>query len=239
MATMLDEQIQTILNQSQAHGWVLEHHAKQILAGANIAVPEFHLAASASEATDIAKKIGYPVVAKIVSPAVVHKSDVDGVALDIRTDEQLDAVFQRYARHQAFLGMLIEPMISGIELIVGGKVDTQFGPVVLLGIGGTGVEIYRDTALRMAPIQKKDVASMVDSLTGNAILKGFRGTLAVDMQMLTRLVLSFSKFFVKWAHQIASIDLNPVICSAEGCTVADARMMLMSKNNMKSNIYNP
>lgn len=235
MATMLDEQIQTILDRSQAYGWVLEHHAKQILAGEGIAVPESHLATRASEATDIAKKIGYPVAAKIVSPAVVHKSDVDGVTLDIRTDEQLKAVFQRYTRHEAFTGVLIEQMLSGIELIVGGKVDTQFGPVVLLGIGGTGVEIYRDTALRMAPINEKDVASMVNCLTGGAILKGFRGALGIDMQALTDLIISFSEFFVKWAPQIASIDLNPVICSAEGCTVADARMILMSKNHMKSN----
>jgi hypothetical protein len=175
------------------------------------------------------------VVAKIVSPAVVHKTEVDGVTIDIRTEEQLQAVFQRYARHKAFTGVLIEQMISGIELIVGGKVDTQFGPVVLLGIGGTGVEIYRDTALRMAPITEKDVASMVNCLTGRTMLKGFRGTLAIDMQALTGLMISFSEFFVKWASQIASIDLNPVICSAQGCTVVDARMMLISKNHMKSN----
>lgn len=229
MSTMLDQQIQALLDRSQAYGWVLEHHAKQILAGSGIAVPESHLATSASEAVDIAKKIGYPVVAKIVSPAVVHKSDVDGVTLDIRTDEQLEAVFQRYARHEAFSGVLVEQMLSGIELIVGGKVDTQFGPVVLLGIGGTGVEIYRDTALRMAPINAKDVASMVNCLAGSAILKGFRGAFGIDIQALTGLMISFSQFFVKWASQIASIDLNPVICSTEGCTVADARMMLMKK----------
>lgn len=234
MSTMLDQQIQALLDRSQAYGWVLEHHAKQILAGSGIAVPASHLATSVSELTDISKKIGYPVVAKIVSPAVVHKSDVDGVTLDIRTDEQLEAVFERYARHEAFSGVLVEQMLSGIELIVGGKVDIQFGPVVLLGIGGTGVEIYRDTALRMAPINEKDVASMVNCLTGGAIIKGFRGALGIDMQALSGLMVSFSEFFVKWAPQIASIDLNPVICSAEGCTVADARMMLMSKNHMKS-----
>ncbi len=232
---MLDQQIQDLLDRSQAYGWVLEHHAKRILAGTGIAVPQSGLAASASEAADIAKKIGYPVVAKIVSPEVVHKTEVDGVTLDIRTDEQLETVFRRYARHETFRGMLIEQMLDGIELIVGGKVDAQFGPVVLLGIGGTGVEIYRDTALRMAPIKEKDVASMVNCLTGGSILYGFRGALGIDMQALTGLMISFSDFFVTWASQIASIDLNPVICSAEGCTVADARIMLMSKNHMKSN----
>ena len=207
----------------------MEHDAKQILEQAGICVPRNRLASQASEAIAFARQIGYPVVAKIVSPEVIHKSEVRGVTIDIRTDEQLQTVFKRYARTKAFTGVLVEQMVSGIELIVGGKVDAQFGPVILLGIGGTGVEIYRDTALRMAPIKERDVLSMVNCLTGSPILKGFRGTLPIDMQALIGLMIAFSKLFIKWERQIASIDLNPVICSSNGCTVADARMMLMSK----------
>jgi succinyl-CoA synthetase beta subunit len=229
MAAVLDEQIRAIFKRSQAYGWVLEHDAKHILEQAGICVPRNRLAIRASEAISFARQIGYPVVAKIVSPEVIHKSEVNGVTIDIRTDEQLQTVFKRYARTKAFVGVLVEQMVSGIELIVGGKVDAQFGPVILLGIGGTGVEIYRDTALRMAPIKEKDVLSMVNCLTGSPILTGFRGTLPIDMQALIGLMITFSKLFMKWERHIASIDLNPVICSSNGCTVADARMMLMSK----------
>lgn len=228
MAAMLDAQIHAIVKRSQAYGWVLEPDAKHILEQAGIRVPRNQLASQASEAIAFARQIGYPVVAKIVSPEVIHKSEVNGVTIDIRTDEQLRAVFNRYARTKSFVGVLVEQMVSGIELIVGGKVDAQFGPVILLGIGGTGVEIYRDAALRMAPIKERDVLSMINCLTGSRMLKGFRGTPPIDMQALTGLIVDFSKLFMKWERQIASIDLNPVICSSNGCTVADARMILIN-----------
>jgi hypothetical protein len=117
-------------------------------------------------------------------------------------------------------------MVPGLELIVGGKVDAQFGPVVLLGMGGTGVEIYKDTTLRMAPIREKDVVSMVNCLTAGQLLQGFRGKAAVDMQSLNGLMTAFSELLMKLADLIESVDLNPVICSTDGCQVADARIML-------------
>ena len=122
--------------------------------------------------------------------------------------------------------MLVEEALNGFELIVGAKIDYQFGPVVLLGIGGTGVEIYRDTALRMLPLRPQDVASMVKGLKGHQLLEGYRGAEPVDMQRLSHMLIAFSGLVMQIEPYIESIDLNPVICTADRCIVADPRMVL-------------
>lgn len=232
MAAVLKKEIQSILNRSRPQGWVLEPDAKRILGLSGISVPRFKLAQTLSEAVVAAKDIGYPVVAKLVSPAVVHKSEANGVAVGVQSDSTLKSIFNRFAKHEAFAGMLVEEMAAGsVELIVGGKIDAQFGPVVLLGIGGTSVEIYKDTALRMAPLKETDVESMINSLTAVQLLRGYRGAAAIDMQTLTGLIIAFSGLLMKLAPQVTSIDLNPVICSSKRCLVADARIMLAKDTN--------
>ena len=226
MAARLKKKIQQILERSKPHGWVLEPDAKRILSLEGIAVPEFRWARDRDQALASARAIGYPLVAKIVSPAVMHKSDIGGVAVGVGSDAELDTVFRRFARREAFAGVLLEKIVEGLELIVGGKIDLQFGPVVLLGIGGKGVEIYKDRTLRMAPIQQRDVLSMAHSLTAGRLLSGFRGESPIDMQALVALMTAFSKLLLKLADQITSLDLNPVICSPRGCVVADARILL-------------
>jgi succinyl-CoA synthetase beta subunit len=226
MATALRKEIRQILERSKPHGWVLEPDAKRIFSLCGISVPTYYCVQTAAEAIKAAKSIGYPVVAKLVSPAVVHKSEAKGVEVGIQSDKALKSIFSRFAQHEAFAGMLVEEMVSGLELIVGGKIDEQFGPVVLLGMGGTGVEIYKDTALRMAPIKASDVASMINCLTAGKLLRGFRGQSAIDMQALIGVMTAFSGLLMKLADQITSIDLNPVICSSKGCHVADARILL-------------
>jgi hypothetical protein len=126
--------------------------------------------------------------------------------------------------------MLVEEMVSGLELIIGGKIDDQFGPVVMLGMGGTGVEIYQDISLRMAPVGPEDVASMIKFLKGGRLLSGYRGGVKVNRDQLTRTLICFSEFVMAAAEMIESIDLNPVMCSTERCVVADARIMLPSGN---------
>jgi succinyl-CoA synthetase beta subunit len=226
MATVLKKEIRQILERSRPYGWVLEPDAKRIFSLCGICVPTYHCVQTAAEAVEAAKSIGYPVVAKLVSPAVVHKSEAQGVEVGIRSDKALQSIFSRFAQHEAFAGMLVEEMVSGLELIVGGKIDEQFGPVVLLGMGGTGVEIYKDTALRMAPIKASDVASMINCLRAGKLLHGFRGEAAIDMQALIGVMTAFSGLLMKLADQITSIDLNPVMCSPKGCFVADARILL-------------
>jgi succinyl-CoA synthetase beta subunit len=223
---MLTAQMLSILENARAAGWILEPEAKRLLALAGVAVPDFSLAATPSEARAAADRIGYPVVAKVVSAAIVHKSDVGGVVVGIENAARLNAVFDRLSALEGFAGMLVEEMLPGTELIVGAQVDVQFGPVILLGIGGIGVEIYRDTVIRMAPLNAKDVPAMVAGLKGTALLNGFRGAEPINIPELTRLMLSFSELVVDLDDAIASIDLNPVKCTGTRCVVADARIML-------------
>jgi len=223
---MLTDAMTAILTAAGETGWVLEPDAKRILALAGIPIPNFILAATVDDAVRAAGKIGYPVATKIVSPAALHKTELGGVALDIETDEALRAVFDRFKRFDRFKGMLVEKMVAGVELIVGAKIDYQFGPVVLLGIGGIGVELYGDTALRMAPVSEQDVHSMVHQLKGRQVLEGFRGSKPVDMESLSDLVVRFSELIMDMVTRITSIDLNPVMCTSEGCVVADARIIL-------------
>jgi len=226
MSTMLNQEIKNILIHSQKHGWVLEPDAKCLLKLAGIKVPQFAHATTVDDALDFARKNNYPVVAKVVSPETIHKSDVGGVALGITDDGILTETFERFSAIKGFCGMLVEETLSGLELIVGAKVDYQFGPVVLLGIGGTGVEIYRDTALRMAPLRPEDAASMIKGLKAHQLLEGYRGAEPINVAQLTQLLITFSELVMQIEPYIESIDLNPVMCTAEQCLVADARIML-------------
>ena len=223
---MLKQNIIDILSRSSEHGWVMEPDAKTILSIAGIDVPRFTWARDVQSALSFAGQIGYPVVAKIVSPEVIHKSDVGGVVPNIRDAGRLTEVFNSFSRMKGFGGTLVEEMLSGVELIIGAKIDHQFGPVILLGIGGTSVEIYRDTSLRMVPLRASDIDSMIGDLKAHQLLEGYRGSEPVNKEALRRMLLSFSELVMDLAETIESIDLNPVFCSATRCTVADARIML-------------
>ena len=223
---MLTKEMEDILVSSKKRGWVMEPEAKKIFSLAGLDVPRFVWALTIDSALAFAHEIGYPVVAKIVSPDVVHKSDVGGVIPGITSDVQLKQAFEAFTRMAGFAGILVEEMLSGIELIVGAKVDYQFGPVILIGIGGTSVEIYRDTSLRMAPLRPQDAEAMLKGLKAHELLEGYRGSEPVNTQALIRMLLLFSGLVMDMAETIESIDLNPVFCSAKRCTVADARIML-------------
>ena len=226
---MLKKGIRDILSASKDVGWVLEPEAKRLFSLAGLDVPRFTLATTAEEAARFAREIGYPIVVKVVSPRIVHKSDRDGVAVGINSDEDVAETFGCFSRIEGFGGVLVEEMISGLELMVGAKIDYQFGPVILLGMGGTGVEIYRDISLRMAPLLQRDVESMVRGLKAGRLLEGYRGSEPINLSELTRLLVTFSDLVMDLEEFIESIDLNPVICSSTKCVVADARIMLKGK----------
>ena len=223
---MLTDEIKDILLASRDLGWVLEPEAKRLFSLAGLDVPKFMWATELEQAVRFARDIGYPVVAKVVSPRALHKSDVGGVVVGIGSDEKLSETFRRFSRFDGFAGMLVEEMVSGVELIAGAKVDYQFGPVILLGMGGTGVEIYRDTTLRMAPLKEKDVESMLRDLKAHQLLEGYRGSEPVNLTELKGMVVTFSSLAMEIEGLIESIDLNPVLCSSRRCIVADARIML-------------
>ena len=222
------ETIRTILEGARPQGWVLEPEAKRLLSAARIRVPRFGVFADKAKAIEFAEKLGFPVVAKIVSPEVVHKTDVQGVLTGIDDGDTLGAAFDRFSAHASFAGVLVEEMLDGHELIIGGRIDPQFGPVVLLGMGGIAVEVYQDVSIMMAPVNRMQVRSMLDRLKGAKTLFGFRGRPAIDEEALCRTVVAFSRLLVKIGPWIDSVDLNPVMCSPKACIVADARIMLRS-----------
>ncbi|MBU0944856.1 MAG: acetate--CoA ligase family protein [Proteobacteria bacterium] len=219
--------IREILSLSASqYGWVMEPDAKDILRLAGIDVPLYRWVKTPDEALEFARTQGYPLAMKIVSPQVLHKSDVGGVIVGINTQEALLAGFEKMTHLTGFTGVLLEEMCQGIELIVGAKIDFQFGPVCMLGIGGVSVEIYQDTVIRMAPVEKKDVESMVAHLKAHSLLQGFRGTKPINMAALSQLLITFSSLVTELSDAIESIDLNPVICNEERCVAADARIIL-------------
>jgi succinyl-CoA synthetase beta subunit len=223
---MLNTQIKTVLDASRTRGWVSEPDAKGLLAASGLTVPRFTLVTDPGRIQSAAQSIGFPLAAKVVSSQILHKSDYGGVKTGISTMEELTAVFEWFGRLDGFEAMLVEEMVPGLEMIIGAKIDDQFGPVVMLGMGGTGVEIYQDISFRMAPVNPEDVASMITCLKGGRLLSGYRGGVVVNRDELTRTLICFSEFVMAAAEMIESIDLNPVMCSAERCVVADARIIL-------------
>jgi acyl-CoA synthetase (NDP forming) len=224
----VQKEIKAILSTSREMGWVLEPKAKRLFHLAGLDIPKFTWATELGEAIHFVREIGYPVVAKIVSSKVLHKTEVEGVAVGIDNDVTLNETFHRFSNFEGFAGMLVEEMLSGVELIVGAKIDYQFGPVILLGIGGKGVEIYRDISLRMAPLDDRDVDYMVKGLRAHQLLFGYRGSEPVNLEKLTRMLVTFSGLVMELEESIESIDLNPVMCSSKKCVVADARIILKS-----------
>jgi succinyl-CoA synthetase beta subunit len=222
----LTKEIEGILAGSRDTGWVLEPDAKRLFSLAGFDVPRYVWAKSADDACAFASEIGYPVVAKVVSPRIMHKSNTGGVAVGVGDEKQLRETFKRFSTMDGFDGIVVDEMVSGVELIVGASIDEQFGPVVLLGVGGVGVELYKDTAIRMAPLEPKDVSSMVKNITARRLIEGFRGAEPVNMEILTGLVVRFSQLVMELGEHIESIDLNPVMCTPQRCVIADARIVL-------------
>lgn len=225
---MLNQEIMDILKRNEQNGWILEPEAKKILQIYGLDIPEGTLAQSKEQALDFARNKGFPLVAKVVSSQIVHKSDVGGVITGINSEAELTEAFERLEKLGGFKGLLLEKTVSGTELFLGAKFDNQFGPVVLLGIGGTAVEVYNDVALRMAPLKKEDTPQMLEELKGKKLLQGFRGQEAINIEALSTTVSNFSELVMDLEKQIESIDLNPLFCSAARCIVADARIMLLT-----------
>jgi succinyl-CoA synthetase beta subunit len=223
---MLNNEIIEILKKNKEAGWVPEPEAKRIFNIAGLRIPAYKWPKTQEQALEFAHEIKYPVVAKVVSSKAMHKSDVGGVILGISSDEGLNKSYKTLSNIDGFEGIIVEEMISGLELIIGAKIDYQFGPVILMGIGGTSVEIYKDITIRMAPINRIDVISMINSLKGHDIITGFRGSASVNLNDLSDLLIKFSELVMDLENDIESIDLNPVMCSKEECIIADARIIL-------------
>jgi succinyl-CoA synthetase beta subunit len=224
---MLTPRITQIIESSRPAGWVLEPMAKEILTERNLTVPKSVLTDSVDTAARFLATCKGPLVLKAVSPQILHKTEHKAVITGVRDPDTLTAEMNRLLSLKGCDQVLVEEMVSGIEVLVGAKNDFQFGPVVVLGLGGTSVEIYNDTAIRLAPVTPEDVTSMVNSLKAGPILKGYRGKPGVNMAALTRMLVDFSRLIMDLEPFFESIDLNPVICDADRCVAADARIILI------------
>ncbi|MDI6795517.1 MAG: acetate--CoA ligase family protein [Desulfatibacillaceae bacterium] len=223
---MLPVEIKSILEKRAKDGWVPEHEAKAILKIAGVPLPSSAFAATRQQAMEKAAQIGFPVAAKVVSVKIVHKSDVGGVAINIKDKKALEDVWERFEKLEAFEGMVIDAMTPGLELFLGARDDEQFGPVVILGLGGTAVEIYQDIAIRMAPLEKDDVLSMIRELKGAQLITGYRGKPSVNLDALAKAVTAFSRLAMDMAGAFSSMDINPLMATPDGCAAVDARIIL-------------
>jgi acyl-CoA synthetase (NDP forming) len=213
-----------------------EIESKEVLARAGIPVTQAALATSAVEAGKLAKKMGFPVVLKIVSPDITHKSDVGGVIVGLDSKKAVEAGYaailkavrkkQPKARVEGIAVQKMAP--EGTQVIVGMSKDPQFGPVMMFGLGGVLVEVLKDVSFRIVPLEKRDATQMVREIKGYPVLEGFRGKPGADLAALEGMILQVSEFAA--AHpEVAELDLNPVFAYPDGAIAVDARVVLAAQ----------
>jgi 3-hydroxypropionyl-CoA synthetase (ADP-forming) len=214
---------------------ITEESAKQILGYYGVKVPGYALVTNADESVKKAKQLGFPLVGKIVSSQILHKTDVKGVKVGLNSEleirETFDEMYNRLSTQFNVKGMLIEKMVpKGVaELIIGLQNDPQFGPVIMLGLGGIYTEIFKDISFRVLPITKDDAVEMIENLKGKQILKGFRGSEPVNIDVLGDALVNIGNLGVDMAAYYESIDFNPVIAYPNDYIVVDAKIILRQK----------
>jgi acetate---CoA ligase (ADP-forming) len=226
----------TILQKPEAF---TEYESKQVLAACGIPVTREEPAASAKEAVAVARRIGYPVALKVLSPDIRHKTEADGIRLGLRTDKAVRDAFaeimqnaKAYAPGAAVSGVLVQEMLGeGVEVIVGVTRDPVFGPCVMFGLGGVFVEVLQDVSFRVAPLSANDAEEMIREVKGARMLAGVRGKPASDRKALIDVILRVSELAVDFSDQIEELDINPLIVFPKGARVADA--LMVKKDHVK------
>ena len=205
------------------NGYVQPQVVREILECAGIPlVPEL-VSTSKDELIAFAQKVGYPVVAKVVGP--VHKSDVGGVALNIRTAEHLALEYDRMMQIEGATAVMVQKMLKGTELFIGAKYEERFGHVILCGLGGIFVEVLKDVSSGLAPLSYGEAFSMIHSLRGYKILKGTRGQKGINEQKYAEIIVRLSTL-LRFATEIKEMDLNPLLADENGVVAVDARILI-------------
>jgi acetate---CoA ligase (ADP-forming) len=228
--------IKTVLTTSPERPlWVPSGEMNKLFGNYGIRMVETRLAETAQEAASVAEKIGFPVVVKLVSSTISHKSDVGGVILDVNTPEEAHSAFNRIrdslakiGRQNEMQGVMIQKMIKdGVELIVGVKEDPSLGHVIMFGLGGIYAELLKDTSVRLHPLRDLDAKEMIRSVKMAELLKGYRGSTPMDIKSLEELLLRLSAM-VEDIPQITELDMNPVkvFPQGQGYCVVDSRIMI-------------
>lgn len=217
----------------QGRAILTEIEAKQVIKAAGIKVVETRLAASQKEAVAIAEKIGFPIVLKIASPDIIHKTDAGGVkvglnhATEVRKahEEIINSVRRKYPKAK-IEGVSVQAMARpGIEIIVGMSKDPQFGLVIMFGLGGIFVEVLKDVSFRLIPIGKRDAEAMIKEIKGYALLNGYRGQEPASIPALVDVLMKVSALIEK-TPEIKELDLNPVFAYKDSAVAVDARIVL-------------
>jgi acetyltransferase len=246
------EQAKAIIDHARATGRTLltEYESKQLLATYRIPTVETRIAQSEDEAAQAAEEIGYPVVLKLHSEIITHKTDVGGVKLFLNDAAAVRTAYKEIAEsvrsiagekdpsgNPFFLGVTVQPMIDveGYELILGSSIDAQFGPVILFGLGGQLVEVFKDSSLALPPLNSTLARRMMERTRIYTALKGVRGRKPVDLNGLERLVVRFSTLIGEqpWVKEL---DINPLIASPERLLALDARVVLHGSNTKESEL---
>lgn len=217
---------------NQGRNILTYEESRHIISLAKLPLNKMVIATNLEECLEKANKIGYPIVLKIVSQDILHKSDSGGVKINIQSKEELKKTYEEmmikirnFYPKAKITGVSIEEMVEGVELLIGTTTDLQFGKMIALGIGGIFVEVYKDVSFRLIPVTEGDVNEMINELEGKKLLEGYRGKPKLVKSELISLVLSVSKL-IETYPQIKEMDLNPVIITKNGLKVIDARIIL-------------
>ena len=214
---------------------LLEEEGQQILRSYGFPLPKSMLAKTEEDAVNAAKEIGYPVVMKIASPQIIHKSDAGGVKVGLSNDKELQSASneiiknaKEYDKNAVIKGVLIVEMVNGgKELIIGSKLEPGFGPVIMLGMGGIYVEILKDVTFRLAPVTELEANDMISSIKTQKLLMGVRGEKPSDLKNLSECIQRLSQLVTDF-NEIKELDMNPVLVmeEGEGCKILDVRIGL-------------
>lgn len=210
-----------------------EPESKEIFKAYGIPVVEGQLAKTQEEAVAAAEKLGFPLVLKVVSPDITHKSDAKCVLLGLNSADEVKSGFEhvlanakKFKQDADIHGVLVQRMAPlGKEVIVGMSKDAQFGPAMMFGLGGITVEIFKDVSFRVAPLTRKDALEMIHEIRGYQVLEGARGGEKADIDALVEILLAASRLAIDW-QEIKEFDLNPIFAYPKGALAVDARIIL-------------
>lgn len=215
--------IRDIIGGIKESGYLPPHLVREIFSCAGIPMVPESVSADKAELLAFAEKVGYPVVAKVVGP--VHKSDVGGVSLNIRTKEHLDMEIDRLMQIPDATAVMVQKMIKGTELFIGAKYEPRFGHIVLCGLGGIFVEVLKDVSSGLAPLSVSEAESMIHSLRGYKIIKGTRGQKGINEHKYMEIIVRLSTI-LRFATEIKEMDINPLLADADNVVAVDARIRL-------------
>lgn len=214
--------------------FLLEPESKQLMKEIGITTTDFRVAKNSKEAIEAASEIGFPVVMKILSPQIIHKTDAGGVKLNINSEKEAEKAFKeilasakKYDSKAEIRGVLIEKMVKpSTEIIVGVTRDPTFGPAIMFGLGGIFVELLKDVSFRIAPIKEEDALEMIHEIKALPMLQGFRGGPNVKLEQIVDVLMKISKLTIDYMDDILEIDLNPIFAYEDKILTVDARIIL-------------